>query len=505
MAFIPPSNSKPLSFRQLKGEFGKSGTTGSVSLGDLYKNGSNVKDNGSVSTIPTSGAISLNNFYNTKNKHFYLIRQGSSGTTANVFFYQHHSDNFTFVDTNGTYGFRPAANFDINSEFINAGRGKHVVSSNYYNVLTIPEEVIEFATSFPRYGQAYPATFKVFGSTFYSYNSTAARDYQPSTFVDSGTSATWDNHYVISPFYYSGTEYRTNAHAAIDPSTGEMAVATGYYASNNQAWNYCQTHVNYEANIYASSTTTTYVDAATGTGVPGYVLSSATSNDGAYYAFNVYNSSLTPRARFYAGRRSNGYNSVKNLIAPNDGDHDYMNCVSVVNDPGAGPATNANTGAWLVSYEKYIESYYQPSGGYLTKTSAQPSTPQYMEISAMCWDPTDTYCALSSRNTGYSSYPTLDTNGYTFFLKRTNTGWTTIYPNVKNTDSYGGRVSSIAWDETSTYCAMTFYTYNSTYGGSVVIFKRSGDTFTKLTAFNSNNDIRGCGFYPPGTYSSLYG
>lgn len=56
-------SSGPLSLLDIQNEFGGSG---SISISDYYRNGTYVPDTSSTSTIPTSGEISLYDFYGTK-------------------------------------------------------------------------------------------------------------------------------------------------------------------------------------------------------------------------------------------------------------------------------------------------------------------------------------------------------------------------------------------------------------------------------------------------------
>lgn len=494
MAFIPPSSSYQISLRHLKGEYG-TGPSGSISFGDLYRNGSLVKNNGSTSTIPTSGAISASNFYNTQNKFFYLLKDQSDFPQIHI--YLHHYDNFTDTtkdyNADGTYSYTYGWTGGYSTL-----RGTYPVSNVKYNIVTYFTE-LSGTSSGARYIAVKPTTLKRFGQSFGAYNSSSYNDYYPTNYSTSTpSSSTYNEHYTINPSYYTGTEYRYGAHPVVDSDTDSIRVATAYYGGTS-TYNYDLTLITYDANVHSTSDVTRHCDAASdiSASIPsGYVASAAISHDANYYITNWYNATQTPRYNLKGGRRT----SPKTYYHPNDNNHDFNYCVSSVNDPGAGPATAA-TGCFLVSCERYFEAFCATTSS-LYKASTQPVCNEYMVGRVMAWDPTDTYCAIGTSTQGYQpGGSTVASDGYTFFLKRTSTTWTTIWPNVKNT--FNSTVTSIAWDSTSTYVAFTYSTYNSSLGGTCVIYKRSGDTFTKLTAFETFDAI-GCGFHPPGTYGSTY-
>lgn len=500
MAFIPPSSSYQISFRHLKGEYG-TGPSGSISFADLYRNGSLVKDNGSTSTIPTSSTISASNFYNTQNKFFYLLKEVSDFPEIHV--YLHHYDNFT--DTTKDYN----ADGDYSYAYGWTGgygntKGTYPVGNVKYNIVTYFNE-LSGSSPAGRYMSVRPTTLKRFGQSFGAYNSSSYNDYYPTDYSSSTpSSSTYNITYSINPSYYTGTEYRYGAHPNVEPSTGNIQVATAYYASNTSAYNYTLTLCEYNNSVHVSSDVVRYADPQSDIYAsipPGHVASAAISQDGIYYITNYYNAAVTPRYRLRGGRRTDS----DDYVFPNDNDHDQVYCVSCLNDPtgGATPKANENTGCFLVSTERYFEAFSMlTTGSALFKATTQPVCNEYMVGRVMAWDPTDTYCAIGTSSQGYQpGGSTVASDGYTFFLKRTNTTWTTIWPNVKNT--FNSTVTSIAWDSTSTYVAFTYSTNNSSLGGTCVIYKRSGDTFTKLTAFETFDAI-GCGFHPPGTYGSTY-
>lgn len=488
MAFIPPSSSYQISLRHLKGEYG-TGPSGSISFGDLYRNGSLVKDNGSTSSIPTSGAISASNFYNTQNKFFFLLKNVNDFPEIHV--YLHHGDNFT--DTNNSYN--ADGDYPDTYGWWTYDR-TYAVSNEKYNIITY-FNYLSGNYSNQRTMLVRPVTIKRFGQSIGSYATSSYNDYLPTNYSTSTpTTSTYNQHYTINPGYYTGTEYRDNCHPVIDPN-GDIRVITGYYAASTSAYNYLLTQIKYSQNVHSSSDTTTYSDAYSDTynaNPSGSVFSCAISEDD-YYITNWRNTAYTPTYNLKGGRRT----SPQAYFFPNDGKHDYVYCVSSVRDASA--VATSSTGCFLVDSEFYLESFCASTSS-LYKSSVQPVVNENMQARVMCWDPSDTYCAVGTSFQGYVPGSGANaTDGYVYFLKKTSTTWTTIWPSPKQT--HLGNPSSIAWDSTGTYVAFTYWTYNSSLGGTCVIYKRSGDTFTKLTAFETFNTL-GCGFHPPGTYGSAY-
>ena len=97
--------SGPLSLNDIKGEFG--GPT-SPSLGDYYAGGTYVPPGttGTYGAVPSSGAISIRNFYGTSNaivnfvNEYVYANNNVSPVTAG---YRVNSDGFDYQNINGTY------------------------------------------------------------------------------------------------------------------------------------------------------------------------------------------------------------------------------------------------------------------------------------------------------------------------------------------------------------------------------------------------------------------
>lgn len=97
--------SGPLSLNDIKGEFG--GPT-SPSLGDYYAGGSYVPSgtSGTYGAVPSSGTISIQNFYGTTNAIVNFVNESvyaNNNAGAATAGYQVNADGFDYQGINGTY------------------------------------------------------------------------------------------------------------------------------------------------------------------------------------------------------------------------------------------------------------------------------------------------------------------------------------------------------------------------------------------------------------------
>lgn len=453
MAKLPSSGA--ISADDLRKEFGTSSSQ-SVSFADYVRGGTYVPDTSYTTTVPTTTSdIGLNDFYGINGQALYSL------TTGGVL-YAHKQNNDTF--TAGTISKSVAREVYYQADSSSLPIGTTILT-NLDSNMAIP--VGYFSTG----GGASTYVYVRSTGVKYEYGSLS------NTSISAQGNTAFPNTSAYSASLYSIATYG-DYNFALFKSVSSIKHQAVYQAtsSNNSVTN---------NKIY---------DINTGTGLP---LSTTSYNAGAISGGSYVAIMLNTSALFYT--RSGGTFSSKTWNSqPASGRY----LVSMTGTSGVTDSTSG--GIILFGYDntalKSIYAYYY-NGSTVNLSTNQPATSSTTDAGipiVAAWDPTDTYLAvlLSSSSSVPSTFR---------ILKRTSSGFTWITPNSGITNING---RTIAWDSTGTYLALGYSSTGSGVTGTIEIYKRSGDTFSKIVTTGPGGGTTtacfGLGFYPPCTSGISY-
>lgn len=449
-----------ISADDLRREFGTT-TSQSVSLGSYVRGGSYVPNVSSACTgnIPTTTSnISYDNFYGSygsflfaaKDNIIYVLKQSDSG------------DTFT------TYS------------------GATLTNSAYYTADSTSVPGSSFIFAHPDSERVlHTSMFDSAGTSGNYFNIRSSTAWRNSTTLTNAGATTGTYILVPNTSTYSASIYNvgtsTNGaevYQVFNASTTSSVIKTAFYKTTLSS---------------NGASTTRYVDGGTGvlTGTTTSRFQTSATSGGLYVATAT---TTTPYFYVRSSTTATSFSSKTWNSKP-------VTCYSVSLSPVTSHITNSTLGGIILyGYDNgnptySLRSYYY-TGSTVELSTAQPPTTSTTDIlpTVMAWDPTGTYLA------------TLDSTRTPSFkiLKRGTSSWSFITPDSGYTNLYG---RSLAWDSTGTYLAVGWRSTGSGPTGTIEIWKRSGDTFTKVTATGPGGSTTAActalGWYPPGPGASF--